>query len=825
MDFIRAAIKTCFYDYPLVSASNLIKEGRYDDFCSKIVDIVKWTEPSFTLTELTSLRYIIEDKWIKTDLRGNEVKGSEMSRLFLMLNHFNKDVLNETDDPTVKFDDLLRWHEISKFIGENVLTTPYFAEKDLINKLDRKNFTWPDIIRHNNPDLNRLLDEGLSDVHAHLYASTDIFAENWISLMNHVAFAKIQSKKNVLVGFNRPYQDADINVWDELETLTLHQWGLVAAAIRVQLCKYLYQNVSFDQNQIIDMMNSPSLCMGKVSEILGDIGFMSMYSMRLSNDKVLDYALNKSDVKFLNGDCIKSPYMLHVGERRMLYNYFTRYFSSDKKAICIAPMVYLYLLIKSKYRREFVQTNPFLGFENFKRYQDQKKLFSEYHNSSIAYKYAVQTAIGSEGKNFLEARVSSRSVDHIRHSDYNKTIFGEADFFKKDVSDNLTLVVHFLKSNDFRGTTSCRHSKLRNDLFLQMGEVLKNTKNNRYASCNKKPLLVGIDAAGAELNCRPEVFAPFFRWAKNEGLANITYHAGEDFYDLIDGLRTIDETILFMEYQCGWRIGHGLALGVDAKKYYTNRHFHAIMPKQYMLDDCVWLKYKSLQYDIALNSLTASFLDEKIHELLVDIGYGEQLDIYYYWQSMLLRGDRIKNSKSVSISSYEMAAECNDKLCVLARKSPKAVELHELYETNLSVRNNGNKPDDYKLPHSICDDVTAIQEAMMKEIEDKGIYIECNPSSNIKIGPFEKYEDLPVTRFSQVRERKTHRINISINTDDRGVFSTSLYNEYSLMAIALMKMLDDNDKRLYSNEEILDYLKRIIQNGINQRFKDPKVIS
>lgn len=85
-----------------------------------------------------------------------------------------------------------------------------------------------------------------------------------------------------------------------------------------------------------------------------------------------------------------------------------------------------------------------------------------------------------------------------------------------------------------------------------------------------------------EIGCRPEVFGWVFRVLKNTTEAEvnplygerlpqlkITYHVGEDFLDVADGLRAIDEAIRFLQLDYGDRLGHALALGVDVRKWYT----------------------------------------------------------------------------------------------------------------------------------------------------------------------------------------------------------------------------------------------------------------
>ena len=98
----------------------------------------------------------------------------------------------------------------------------------------------------------------------------------------------------------------------------------------------------------------------------------------------------------------------------------------------------------------------------------------------------------------------------------------------------------------------------------------------------------GIDTCASELDCRPEVYAQIYRYLsdiivqdKNSGILEtgnqkrklkMTYHAGEDFLDLTDGLRAIDEVIRFCGLHRGSRIGHALALGLDPYKYYEYKN-------------------------------------------------------------------------------------------------------------------------------------------------------------------------------------------------------------------------------------------------------------
>ena len=114
-----------------------------------------------------------------------------------------------------------------------------------------------------------------------------------------------------------------------------------------------------------------------------------------------------------------------------------------------------------------------------------------------------------------------------------------------------------------------------------------------------------------------------------------------------------------------------------------------------------------------------------------------------------------------------------------------------------------------------------MQQCMQKMIAQKGIAIECNLSSNQLIGTFGDYPLHPLFRFNQhllSSDEKKQHLCVSVNTDDQGVFDTSLENEYALLAESLSRMKDDSGERLYSDEVIYEYIDYIRRMGLEQIF-------
>lgn len=119
-----------------------------------------------------------------------------------------------------------------------------------------------------------------------------------------------------------------------------------------------------------------------------------------------------------------------------------------------------------------------------------------------------------------------------------------------------------------------------------------------------------------------------------------------------------------------------------------------------------------------------------------------------------------------------------------------------------------------------------IQKKMQELVGIKGIAIETNPSSNYLISTFRDYRKHPIIEFynngleiDPEKLEECPQLCVSINTDDKGVFSTTLENEYSLMACALENMKNPDGSSKYSREQIYEWLEHIREMGNMQSFQ------
>ena len=114
----------------------------------------------------------------------------------------------------------------------------------------------------------------------------------------------------------------------------------------------------------------------------------------------------------------------------------------------------------------------------------------------------------------------------------------------------------------------------------------------------------------------------------------------------------------------------------------------------------------------------------------------------------------------------------------------------------------------------------------MTELMEQGISIECNPTSNYLIGTFQRYDRHPIFRFNHFGLElpdfppSSTQLRVSVNTDDQGVFGTSLENEYALLMCCLQLRKTSDGQRLLSDDEIIAYLDHLRRMGNEMVFPE-----
>lgn len=473
-----------------------------------------------------------------------------------------------------------------------------------------------------------------------------------------------------------------------------------------------------------------------------------------------------------SGGYLASEYMMSA-EALMYVAVFTALRKTQDEHL--AMLFHWYLLIMGRFNALLVQQNNENGFDQF-----QKFTLTEIRcRTEEQYKLLFRQLEGNCGglANYIEGRFAPKKTTGKNVSLVYQITYDWEHFGCKNT--NLRLVAHFIKSkkNSNKGGM-WRYADYRTDLFVQANEFIHTYKEyDRF-----RQYVVGIDAAANEMFVPADVFAPDFRRIRRACHLPVTYHAGEDFYSLLGGIRAVYEAICFLDLESGERIGHACAVGLDAKLWYECVSDSINVQQGYLLDNLVFVCHLIETQKIEPLYNARLLLIPKIYALSKKV-YGTDYslcDLIEAWQwrrynpYMALADDIFEAQDRVSYDDIEY----QDAISNIDRNS-RAFEIYGKFQTNECFDNYeeviGIKPSDYLS----SDEMTLLQQAVLKIMSEKGIAIEALPTSNIHIGYYNDYNNYHIWNWVKWTKEGLAVPPIVLGTDDCGIFSTNIYNEYA----------------------------------------------
>lgn len=767
---------------------------------------------NYSLDQLSCFYNSFLEHWMKRDDDDSLNYHQDYSVYNAVLNFSSKVLKLENNEKIVcRFNSVLRWHDVTSYLGEDLFTTAYLASNDILKQQDRKNFLWEAVIETDKGRLNEMMKCPISDNHFHLFGSSMVFEINWLGLMNNLASSKNKLKQPFACLKHGP------SVYKETENMTMYSLLGKAAAIRMLLYFYIMsENIANQFRQtVIDVCKSTDD--NELVELL--TGIDSTIQGFKEGKNMADYAIQKSPVDI----AAKHPSQMmsfFSGERYIMYSMFKRIFKNNCDDY-YSLLFYLYLVLKVQIRQEFVHTNEVPGLKNFQNYNKAKGV--GYKNGDFYYKLSILSAVNQFV--FRKNRKLEIRIVPPKENNFTYDINGICDIFKtfgenksKCITENIPyFIIHFPKRKDISKYQQCRHKELRDKIKKTALAIAK----YKLAHDRTNENLVGVDAAGAELDTRPEVFSQAFRYLRLY-VPNIkmTYHIGEDFLDVVDGLRSVDELLRFCEWSKYDRLGHALVLGQNVRHYYYRRDNWIALPLQVLVDNIVWLRHKASVFeDISV----AKELDKLYEKYFLKLYNMSNIDYpcNVYYQSWLLRGDNPQRYNGTYNDQKDFWSSCDQikkEENLQAQANDKAVYLFRLYHYNKKIKENGQLCVELKISKRLVSFIDIVREGMLNEIEKQGFMVECNPSSNFKIGDIDRYINHPIFKFyttpNLLKLDFTHNISVSINTDDKGIFNTSLEREYALLAAAYSK--EHTTKQEQS--DLFEWLDSIRKMGLEQSF-------
>lgn len=865
--------KVLFVFLKCVSPRKILAEDflSADIKLEEFVQLMRQHIKEYSETELKNLYYYLIHKF-KEQFYESEKKEDKLD-LFDLLRHYSDWILIEQENEIVcEYRKFLHWRKITNELSEDIFTTSFLAVRMIRNVSEPVRLNWKSVITHNNWELHKILGQGMAENHAHLKGSSTVFPLTWISLMNNIYADRVYRQISEISQNRRSTGNSLAN---DGETLSVQL--VRAACIRFILFKLICRMIW--KSEISEDVKEYGLCLENADDLMSIRTALSgsiCSEQNIFTGRILpDYAISG----VLKEEIGESDHtLIFQGERWLLYHFFYAIYSGMELKK-YRELFYTYLVLKETFRAEFVQNNQHVGFENFRIYEKRKDVFLE---NSFFKREMVRKAIEAGLVNSKVMIMETRIAPKESAKEYDKYIrqMDEWIDYKREYRDRFFYTIHFIKNEDdiqdYKYIT-CRHSRKRREYIKQAFALVEFRERYPDAAIRVR----GIDAANMEIGCGPEVFAQVFRYLADHRIVSEeksknkipqlkrTYHVGEDFLDLVSGLRAIDEALTFLGLKCGDRLGHAMALGIDPEDWYQSKNDRILLSQQEYLDNIVWMYHwivdcqldnsknilnfliREYEYYFQLiyrNAMDAEVLDH-IRRKARDYYKDTEIEKYYYngeyeftiekyYKAWELRGDnpalyeegffRKNNglkSDGSSFSDYavrEKRAKKQNK-----RYIQDIALLYYYYHFNADVRREGGRTIEVRINRMYIDCVKLLQYKLQKKIAEYGIGIETNPSSNVLIGTFKRYDKHPIINFynkglteDAEQLNRCPQINVSINTDDAGIFGTSLENEYAYMALALEKARDKDGNKLYKRRNIYDWLDHIRVMGLRQTFLD-----
>lgn len=769
--------------------------------------------------------------------------------------------------PECRFEEVIHWRDAYLLLGQDLFTCAWLARQPE-RRFVRRFFSWPAVI----PVANRILariTEGAAENHMHLYAGASVFSLFWTCLMNHPDSIRDVDKMEQLLQ-QHEIRSVSGNLW------SIKRKMLYAAFLRARL----FLKIQGQEGSLLDELRmfhrlffSEDYSCVSLKEEIDNLRFL--YGVSFSQPTYLkpvclDYAFTRELASEAEEDS-----RLLAGERHLLFSCFRELFRGGF-SWGDQWVFYLYLLLKSQIRSELVQVNRQVGFANFRNYDSRKKLlwkrYPEYLREDI--RQSINAPFHEQRLGSLEGRIvpemsAKLNIASVHEIDRIALYFGGDQAAREALKrwelccfmDNpargkpFFYVYHFPKnddepiSDDVHASLLCRHDKNRRVLRTCGIAVARALANCPYL-CER---IRAIDACSNELVCRPEVFATLFRFLRSfrpedywdqiytnnkmgKPRLSATYHVGEDFLDIADGLRAMDEVLRFLDLRHGDRFGHAIALGVNPELHYRCKFNQSVLSKQELLDDLVWIYYRSSELQIVIPEPLRHRIRAESQGLF---GYiygtaspnGRSYTLREYYYSQFLRGDDPRcyvtgRYRPIEVlDPYDLYCEntYSDVIHPLEeyRNNEHIAELYHLYHYCLPAKRRGQEMKTWQIDTAYIRLMESLQRAMRELISRRGISLECNPSSNVLIGTFGTYQDHPILTFNNLgltSDCSGTQMHVSINSDDPGVFDTTVSFEYALLARTLCDMEDESGRPLYSERQVEDYLRNIARMGNEQIF-------
>lgn len=104
-----------------------------------------------------------------------------------------------------------------------------------------------------------------------------------------------------------------------------------------------------------------------------------------------------------------------------------------------------------------------------------------------------------------------------------------------------------------------------------------------------------------------------------------------------------------------------------------------------------------------------------------------------------------------------------------------------------------------------------LQKYLIQKVEQRGVYIETNPTSNLTIGDFSHMYRHPIFQLNSVDKNVGNHAFVTINSDDPAVFNTNVENELAYIYYAAQA-------QGIAKSKVIEWVEQIRQYGMEASF-------
>lgn len=867
---------TSFYAYSNPDFLNSQNQDKID------YDIIfEEIRQGFYTTKLDSVKMLISKHWeIGESLLTEDILyklNSQIGRKFLNVKDGKIYISSQShDEDTMKemvigqsYTQKIEWNLLNHLLNMDSVIGAYFIENTFVSNSDM--LLWDASIFTTNSLLDKMLEKGMADIHMHAGAARK-FSHIWLLLMNSVdndmMLNKIKIKTyNGYVIFSMYIKAVAVLrllmavFLDKEYDATFKQFVQsffpltedVSDGEVLKICDLLHDGAELHGNDIINfnikelfdrIVKASNITKKdvKIDNYKNEVLSMDILSFVFIRNFIYDEDLKEFIIKGVDTGFVLPEHVLVKGCIERLDKgdtYFNRLFWQYTR---IKNIFYNYVVQQHTSGKGLEVFVPIYGRQG--AIEDNKHATSEAFYSQMNNQNIVKLELRVSPKDTEEELKKSvsdifKQYKNMLQNEYNPLKKDKIPF-KSNMFPLLGIVFHFIKKIDtYKNKCYYLYSQEKDENYISYGKIMEIYKNQAklIAKLRKEipyisNYIVGIDAASKENNTEPYVLRQAYEILRNPQNIELTddaggyyiktigytYHVGEDFRDVISGLRHVDEVIEEFKFTAGDRLGHAIVIGIDIEKW-AEMNSTVYLPAGEYFENLLWEWGIYTKDDTYKDIENIRFLENRIFEVAEFI-FGSvngmsvrELYSNYKWKF---------KSEYLSEKHYDgdcLLKEFSGIKCILqAPAINEVLDDNKIPWTSEYIRHamncryylkNIEKTIEVNISRQLIEKYKKIQAFMKGKISEKGLVIEANPTSNLIIGDFATFEDYHIINLSSPEKED---VIITINTDDPVIFNTNLSNEFSLIFDIVHK------KEKYSSKDIIQWLDKIRDNGVNYSF-------